>query len=836
MRLSDANLEIIRKQPQSTRLYLSIYEPQIVFQAQVNDGSIVRGEREITFDNVSLGSWTAIVPNATLWVGTTAGGNELGKIRVKSVTSSVITVSENSNIAWQNDAYLTVFLYVELWPIYPRIIQNPSDPEQTLWYKDYDIPYTNQNSILGTYVNAGPHRAALLDPASGQAQLYYSSTGSYNLLGDTLNYEWWFQGATVTGSSSADPGYITYDTPGHYITRLTISGSSGGIDTTYRYVSIYDQANPPIQKWELTDLGGSRGEGGYSANFKVFETIPLQEHAVVVLFGDNYYGDSHVNLGGNYPNASSIFWVGHVDKDSIQYDYEHSEVTFSAHSVTQMMKESSGFSISVESVASPSQWYELLDMDGRRGLYHYLRWHTTALQIADFQFVGNDYKIQFFDSNRESMYQALDNFMKSTLIGQVVSDRQGKVWMEVEARAYSDPTGTFTPVMNITNRDWMNSPVIEERLSEEVSFMEYGGVAYSGVVTGTFAPLISAAPGNAPGFHGEIENHQGLALLGQDQLNSMLGNLYANKNSPFPSVEMEMKGNYSNLDIAPQETTGLYIVPQDTVRNKLVGGLYIPDSMRWKYDANGFILLPSTTLQQLVNGEEAETVVVPDPESDDFGLGFNVPGLQIPPLPPLTSSGLSSTGSSCCDSLAGLGGLGLGLNAYSILVSRESPVITTPFADGIYNFFGMEYASNHAMYNAGIGRIEFINTGTLVSWQYDVTATYTIITNTNTNINNHQGNSVSLVVRLYDEDGSEVTPGGYPLGADVFTVFGFGNNSAGTTVIATGSATYTSGSFFPASLFKAPRYVAFSVLVSRGGVYTFDASIYDIRVSFRGTI
>ncbi len=61
---------------------------------------------------------------------------------------------------------------------------------------------------------------------------------------------------------------------------LTGSGSSGGIDTTYRYVSIYDESSPPIQKWEMQDLEGSRGEGGYSASFKVFETIPLQEHSL----------------------------------------------------------------------------------------------------------------------------------------------------------------------------------------------------------------------------------------------------------------------------------------------------------------------------------------------------------------------------------------------------------------------------------------------------------------------------------------------------------------------------------------------------------------------------
>jgi hypothetical protein len=635
MRLSNSNLELIRSRPQRTKLYLSIFQPQIIFKARINNASIAEGERVIDYDTVSLGSYTAIEPNFSMWVGSTDGGQELGKIRVRSATSSQITVSENSDIDWADNAYLTVFRFVELWPVFPRIIQNPSSPEDVIFYKDFDIPYTNQNSILGTYINMGPNRAAWLDPASGQTQLYYSSTGTYNLLGNSLSYQWFFEGATVTGSSSANPGYITYNQPGNFTTRLIVSGSNGAIDTAYRYASIYNEANPPIQKWQLNSLSGSRDEGGYRASFKVFQTIPIQEHAIVVIFGENWYGNTKQSLGGNYPNASGIFWTGYVDKDSIAYDYQHSEMSFDAQSITQMMKESSGFSVSVESKANPSKWYELLDMDGRRALYHYLRWHTTALQISDFQFVGDDRKIQYFDSDRESIYDALDNYMRDTLIGQVVSDRQGKVWMEVEAQAYTNPTGTFTSVMEITRRDWMNEPSIEERLSEDLAFLEMGGIAYSGTVTGTFSALLASAPGNAPGFHGSLETHEGLALLGQDQLNQLVGNVWANKNSPFPTVGFDSALNLSNLDIAPQETILLDIARQDTIRNLAIRGLYILNGADWTYIPEDSILLPRVDFRELVSGIPGQTIIIPPAEDMGQG-GFTVPGIQIPPIPPLT--------------------------------------------------------------------------------------------------------------------------------------------------------------------------------------------------------
>jgi hypothetical protein len=638
MRLTTAQGALLRQRPQQTKLYLSIFQPQAVFKARINDASIARGARTITYNTVSLGSFTAIRAGATMWVGTSNGGNELGKIRVRSATASEIVVSENSDIDWTNLAYLTVFFYFELWPVFPRIIQDPSNVENVIFYKDYDIPYTNQNSILGTFINMGPNRAATLDPASGQTQLYWTSTGTYNLLGNTLNYNWQFEGGTPSSSSSANPGYVTYNTPGNYITSLSVSGSNGAVDVSYRTVRIHNQANPPVQKWQLISLNGSRDEGGYTASFKVFENIPIQEHAVVVIYAENWYGSTKQSLGGNYPNGSDIFWTGYVDKDSINYDYQHSEMTFSAHSVTGMMKESSGFSVSVESKATPSKWYELLDMDCRRAIYHYLRWHTTALNIADFQFVGDDRKIQFFDADRESMYDAIDNLMRGTLWGKVVSDRQSKAWMEVSAEAYETPTTDFPAVMTVTKRDWMNEPSIEERLSEEIAFIEMGGIAYSGTVTGTFSALLASAPGNAPGFHGGQETYEGLALLGQTQLNHLVGNVLANMNSQFPSIEQEFGINASNLDIAPQETVNQVITAEDTVRNLEIDGQYIPDVMDWTYSPQDFLLLARVTFKELVDGEAGETIVIPPLED---GGGFEVPGIQIPALPPLTIPALT---------------------------------------------------------------------------------------------------------------------------------------------------------------------------------------------------
>jgi len=224
-------------------------------------------------------------------------------------------------------------------------------------------------------------------------------------------------------------------------------------------------------------------------------------------------------------------------------------------------------------------------MDYRRAIYHSLKWHSTVLSVTDFEFVGTDRKIQFFDADRTSTYDAIDNLMRGALAGQLVSDRQGKLWAEVEARAYDNPTGSFSPpIMEITARDWINAPQVDEYISDQMSYMEVGGVAYSGSSTGTFAALLAAAPGSAPTNRGRIESIDGLALGGQSHLNTLSGNLFANENVKEKTAEIDFAGKYTNIDIAPQQSLLLDVPSSDTVRGKRINGLFIPQSVSFKYD------------------------------------------------------------------------------------------------------------------------------------------------------------------------------------------------------------------------------------------------------------
>lgn len=628
MKLSDNQMETVRTRPQKAGLDLFIFEPQPVLHAQIN-GSVAKGDRIIPYVYIT-GSYSDIESGMTMLVGTSPGLEDVGRIRVKSADDSNIIVSENDNLRWVNGQYLTVLKYWEVWPIHPRMIQNPNNVEDIIFYKDYDDPHIQQNNNYGSFINMGCHAPVLLE--NGTADVYYSASGTSNLRGQGLSYLWTFEGGTPSSSTSHTPGMVSYDTEGDFVTRLRVTSTAGAVDYSYRYVSVRSRVGQgektPIKNWEMGEVSGGRNEAGYTVEFVLHEMVELFEGAVVMLRMENHYGTQKISLGGNSIGRENVFFCGYIDKGSIEYNYKTSQVRFTASTIHNRMKQATSFSVSVESVKNASVWYEAKDMDVRRAIYHYLRYHSTVLQVADFSFKGTDYPIQFFDADRGSLFDAVDSLMQSALVGTLCSDRQGNLFAEVSPKAYSDPTGTFASqkVMSIINRDWMGTPKIEERLYDNLSYMEAGGIAYSGANTGTFKALLAEAPG-VPSFHGSVEKISGLALDSQSQLNTLVGHLWANQNSKYPSIQIDGTNTFTNLDVAPYEVVQIDVSAEDTVRGEEISGLYIPSQISWKYDSKRGTLLPSITFESLVNGAPGRTITIPPPEEIEFP--------PLPPLPPL---------------------------------------------------------------------------------------------------------------------------------------------------------------------------------------------------------
>lgn len=647
---SSAEKALLRTRPQSTKLWLSIYDPEVAMAAEISATSPTP-TMECYYHNVSQGSYLNVEPGMTMYVGSTPGASDLGKIRVKDIDGTLVTTAENSEIAWVGGTYITIVRFFEINSVFPRITLDRIDPnpDYTTWYKDYDIAYTNQNDVLGSFVCMGSHYAGFLD--GGSCQIYYSASGTYNLLGESVTYDWWFEGATVTGSSANTPGFISYNTPGHYTTRLRVTTPTGTYDSSYRHISIYDRpengTNTPILRWNLKSLSGSREGGGYTAKIAVYEDFSsIKDGALVVIFADDYYGNTKQSIG-NSPNRGSIVFVGYIMDGSITVNYQTSALEFEAGSPTEVMKQVESFAVGVNSSSDPanepninenipSSWAVVKDMDCRRAIYHYLRWHSTVLMTNDFEFSGTDHEIEYFDADRESLYDAIQTLMDGTLQGDVVCGKDGKIWAEVGARVTNNAASAFPLNMTLDNQDWRGTARIEEIQTKTTSFLEAGGIYFPGPGNDS-VPYLASAPGSAPAYRGSNEKTSGLAL-GSDQadLNILVGNLFAWKNSRYPSVQLDLSGNYRNFDLAPIERVQMNLQSSDNIRGLSWNAKnFVINGMEFIYDPSKELLLTSVDLHEITQGITGATIIIPEvppTDSPETGGGFTIPTIQVPPI------------------------------------------------------------------------------------------------------------------------------------------------------------------------------------------------------------
>lgn len=662
--LTTPKLDALRSHKHSTQLYLSIYQPRVVMNGLVNNSSATRGDRTITYDNSASGTYAQIESGMTLWVGSASGSFDKGKVRVKSATINTLTVAENEYIMWQDNLFLTVVNYVDLVAVFPRLVQDTGDATIVNFYKDYDVAYTDQNSVLGAFPVMGSHRAGFLDD-TGKIDLYWSATGTYPMVsGSNVRYDWTFGGASATGTTGQTPGMARYSGTGHYVTKLNVTVTGTGQvanEVSYRYVSIYDRpnrgTNVPIRSWKFSDLVGSRADGGFRGKVVVYETLgyKLQGGELAIIFSDDEFNGipQSIDIGTVRPD-DNIFFVGYILDDSIEYDYEKSSVSFDIGSASEVLKRTENFAISVESMSNPSKWWHFLNMTTKMAMYHYIKWHSTLMKVADIFWLGKDYKVQFFDSERTNIWDAIQAFMKPTLIGSAVTNNKGQVVFQTEPESFTTPTQAYSSIMTLDDRDVVGDVTVEENMYGEMSYLEMGGIGYDGT---TSVPFLSAAPGIAPRYYGKNQGNQGLALLNQTNLNEITGNIYAKANADPQSFRASMAGNY-RYTIAPLNQALVYVPANRTSRNKMVSGTFYVDNVNYNFDAQDGYLSSTVDFVPVVNGIPGVTLEIKPPNT--------LAPLTFPPLV-----------------FPGVGGFGTSVKFVAILTTTKGIWYTTNF-DTIY--------------------------------------------------------------------------------------------------------------------------------------------------------
>jgi hypothetical protein len=641
MKPNDVDIARVRR-PQRHKLHLGIYQPPTALACQADSIALGQGSYAIPYDNVTSGWYTSIKEGMTCYVGSTPGSRDLGRIRVRSASASTITVSENSDILWADDVYLTIVRFFEPWAVYPRIVLNSENVPT--FYKDFDITYTDQNQLFDPVVHLGPHTARIIK--DGAASIFYSSSGTFDPTDDSspTGHEWFFEGGDITGSLVAHPGLIDYSEAGQYTTHLEVTSNFGKTFEGHRHVMIFDDNNPPISKWGFVGLEGSRAGGGYSSRFWLREDADFEkvvDGALVVVFSDDWYGDEKVSVGGMAVDRSNIVFVGYIEGESVGYNYHTSKLEFRVASLTGISDLKHTFSASLESKTNTSYWYEMQNMTVDKAMVHYLRWQTTLLAISDFNITGDIKDVQYMDFSRSTIYSEISTLYESAIGADFVADRQGTLWAEIDVNLTATGSRSlvdYPETMELERRDWLGEVDFGREIYEVLSYIEAGGIAWTGPDNPIMVPLLSGAPGEAPAYAGGVARRSGLVLDDQDQLNEWAGLEFARMNSMYPRLDITLIGDYRFIDIAPQEFLLLTLEEGDTYR-KIIWDRkrFLVESVGLNYNSRDETLLYELALKEETSGPPGETLIIPiDPPFDQPDLPeWEIQFPPIQPLPPI---------------------------------------------------------------------------------------------------------------------------------------------------------------------------------------------------------
>ncbi|KKK91031.1 hypothetical protein LCGC14_2717050, partial [marine sediment metagenome] len=406
--------------------------------------------------------------------------------------------------------------------------------------------------------------------------------------------------------------------------------------------------NEPVKAWGFRGFDGDRESGGYTVGIWIREAAGLTtitEGSLVVIFSDDWEGNNPVTkISANAENRGHILYSGYVLEDTTYWNPITSRLEFETASITGRMEELATFATSIESKTNALTWTELRDMTVDRAAIHMMRWHSTVLEVHDYAQTDDTKWVKFADFERGTLYESINNWLMNTLLARMVSDRQGKIWAEVDARV--TPTGSdrqvnnyMQEVLDMSNSDWRGEIAIPRRFESELAFLEMGGINFSGPSeTGGIAAFLAGAPGEAPDYFGSVERVQGLVVSNQLQLNELVGYAFSMKNSVYPEVDVPIAGDYRFLDIAPQHRVLVSVAENDTHRGIVwTQKPFIPQEISYQWLPQFQSLLMDIGLAEETGGEPgfgaAATIEIPlEPPYDQYDLPDWE--IELPPIIP----------------------------------------------------------------------------------------------------------------------------------------------------------------------------------------------------------
>lgn len=596
---------------------LFILQPETVWTAQINQASFDYPIGEITYD-----SGTAVTtPRAgmTVLIGTAVGDDSLGRVRLRVAPSGatgqlkISRASQGLNdgeLVASENAYITIINEFRVWSKIPYI-----DGNGTI-YKDHDLAYSDQTDESPPVANGGTAFCGTID-GSNVIAVDLTAAGSFpTASGASITGRLWNVGdgtITVGGNTSTS---ITATFPaGFRYVSLTVTDNNGKSHVTYIPIYARDPANDTtIQNFQITRHTISKE--GQQLSLQIFDSIPE----------GTYPDGTLVMIWEDEPTAADdrthMIFTGWHNTDPAQIQATRTglitNTTLECLDVAGKLDVLAGFPISIENKSSPSSWLEMKSANMDKYLHYLLYWHSTALEVAPFNWSGTGatYPFVILGSEAQSLWDQVARRANSLVPDyHLVCDSFGEISVKVDPMLQDTGDRTATTQWSITADQWSDIQYTHTRPPAVYWLRGEAIVASNDEIRAVF----TVAPGQSPG-QGETEFNSGEQLTpSQMVLNSTEGHRYARLNADQSQFNITLVGN-SRYGIEPAAMNWVRLTAPNGAHRGLTlsnaKGLCHQIDVRYQYAPTGVVKTFTLQWERETIGIPAESFfppVTPDP-------------------------------------------------------------------------------------------------------------------------------------------------------------------------------------------------------------------------------
>lgn len=628
----------MRKQGQWSEMYAAILFPHTIYSARL-DTLPTTTDRivQIAFTSGS-GTLSDVKADMTLWVGTSAGGYDLGICRIrKAPIAGTFYIGEQSAVDWQASCYLTVVDDFNLFP--KHVYMDNGVPKM-----DYDIAYSNQHTVFNPIPRLGPMvRVKKLTGTSVNVQLGTESGYASSVFGSTISSVLWvIPDATAIDDDTSETPIATFNSVGWHICYCTVTATAGSkTKMGVRWVYIWDDDNLPFEVVAPPSCEENKESGGGNFSIALAENAALTqipEAALCVLFSIDHYGD-YLNMEtdtvGDITDAENIEGIGRIVSESITYDSEKSQVSFDVQGYQEIFKSIWGFPMRLDiAVNTPDAWTDMPALTVDRALWHFLEWRCTATTIMDINLTDDTKMDKEIVSASNNLWSQLEEIALNRIFAEPVVDKYGRLFVEVEPQMVPEADRDFPVVMTLTKDDFWGDVEIEKD-DPTISQIDFSGVAVN--ISGGSAAFFSLAPGHIPLKQGSLNPGNKYLVVDQDDSNQQAGLLLGWLNNKYKPITMNLLNN-KMITCFPRQFVEFVVEAADTIRSEALTINLIPVRRSLLFD-------PETGHKYYQVEFEAETqeqnaVTGDTPEGD----AVSNPGfVSIPDFPFLTTEDISES-------------------------------------------------------------------------------------------------------------------------------------------------------------------------------------------------